>query len=93
MSIPRLCGYRTVKFNLYEQFKNNFEVVIYKFDVHRNIVSIVKPTKCTNVSNLFCFGTTLYTFWTVFPSIIRSPKQNKFDTLAHLVGFTIEIIL
>jgi len=24
-----------------------------------------------NISNLFYFGTTLYTFWTVSPSIIR----------------------
>jgi len=24
--------------------------------VHRNIISIVKPTRCTNVSNLFYFG-------------------------------------
>ena len=34
------------------------------FDVHRavhcNITSIVKPTGCTNVSNLFYFGMTLY---------------------------------
>jgi len=33
-----------------------------KFDVHRamhpNIISIVKPTRCTNVSNLFYFGMT-----------------------------------
>ena len=25
-----------------------------------------------NIPNLFYFGTTLYLFWTVFPSIIRS---------------------
>jgi len=25
-----------------------------------------------NISNLFYFGTTLYMFWTLFPSIIRS---------------------
>jgi len=28
--------------------------------VHRNIISIVKPTRCTNVSNLFYFGMTLH---------------------------------
>ena len=39
--------------------------------VHRNIISIVKATRCTNVSNLFYFGMALYMFWTVFPSIIR----------------------
>jgi len=48
------------------------------FDVHRavlrNIISIVKPTRCTNVSNLFYFGMTLYMFRTVFPSIISSSK-------------------
>jgi len=47
-----------------------------KFDlhrsVHRNIISILKPTRCTNVSNLFYFGMTLYMFQTVFLSIIRS---------------------
>jgi len=36
-------------------FKSN-----YNFDIHRavrgNIISIVKPTRCTNVSNLFYFG-------------------------------------
>ena len=39
--------------------------------VHRNIVSVVKPTRCANVSNLLYFGMTLYMFRTVFPSIIR----------------------
>jgi len=34
--------------------------------------SIVKPTRCASVSNLFYFGVTLYMFRTVFPSIIRS---------------------
>jgi len=37
-------------------------------------ISIVKPTRCTNVSNLFYFGMTLYMFRTVFPSIIRSSR-------------------
>ena len=40
-------------------------------DVYKAI-SIVKPTRCTNVSNLFYFGTTLYMFRTVSPSVIRS---------------------
>jgi len=40
--------------------------------VHRNIISIVKPTRCIKVSNLFYFGMTLYMFRTVFPSIISS---------------------
>ena len=35
-------------------------------------ISTVKPTRCTNVSNLFYFGMTLYMFRTVFPSIIVS---------------------
>ena len=37
-----------------------------------NIISIVKPTRCIKVPNLFYFGMTLYMFRTVFPSIIRS---------------------
>ena len=36
----------------------------YKFDVHRavyhNIIPTVKPTRCTNVSNLFYFGMALH---------------------------------
>ena len=55
------------------------QVLFHKFDVHRavhhNIISIVKSTRCTNVSNLFAFRMTLYTFRTVFPSIIRSSRQ------------------
>jgi len=35
------------------------------------IIFIVKPIRCTNVSNLFYFGMTLYMLRTVFPSIIR----------------------
>ena len=42
--------------------------------MHNNIIYIVKPTKCTNVSNLFYFGMTLYMFRTVFPSIITSSR-------------------
>ena len=42
--------------------------------VHRNIISVSKPTRCTNVSNLFYFGITLYMFRTVFSSIIRSSR-------------------
>ena len=35
-------------------------------------ISIVKPTRFTNVSNVFYFGMTLYMFRMVFPFIIRS---------------------
>jgi len=61
--------------------------------VHRNIISIVKPTRCTNVSNLFYFGMTLYMFRTVFPSIIRSsrlyiqywtPDDGRKDSSKHV---------
>ena len=100
-----------------------------------HILSIVKATRCASVSNLFYFGMTLCMFWTIFLSIIRSSRLNRyccllaskqttdkfpllyvqsstpddgqkdhpkhvqchskinFDTLVHLVGFTIEIIL
>jgi len=40
----------------------------------RCTISIAKPTRCTNVSNLFYFGMTLCMFRTVFPSIISSSK-------------------
>ena len=39
-----------------------------------NIISIVKPTRCTNVSHLFYFEMTLYMFRTVFLSIIWSSR-------------------
>jgi len=39
------------------------------------------------MSQIYFIGVTLYMFRTVFPSIIR----RKFETLMHLVGFTIEI--
>jgi len=38
------------------------------------VTSIVKSTRCTNVSNLFYFGMTLYMFRTVFPPIISSSR-------------------
>jgi hypothetical protein len=31
-----------------------------------------------NISHLFYFGTLLYMFWTVFPSIIRSLRLYKY---------------
>ena len=37
-------------------------------------ISIVKPTRCTNVSNLFYYVMTHYMFRTVFPSIIFSSR-------------------
>jgi len=57
------------------------------FDVQRavqpTIISIVKPTRSINVSNLFYFGMAFCTFRTVFPSIIRSSRlyiqQYLFD--------------
>ena len=50
-----------------------FEFDVYRA-VHRNIIFIVKPTRCTNVTNLFYFRMTFYMFRTVFPSIIRSSR-------------------
>jgi len=38
------------------------------------VISVLKQTRCTNVSNWFYFGMTLYMFRTVFPSIIRSSR-------------------
>ena len=35
---------------------------------------LVKPTRCTNVSNIFYFGLKLYMFRTVFRSIISSSR-------------------
>ena len=43
-------------------------------DIIEHFFSIVKTTRCTNVSNLFYFGVTLYMFRTVFPSILRRSR-------------------
>jgi len=45
------------------------------------------------MSQIYFFGVTLYMFWTVFPSKTCSVllQKNKYETLMHLVGFTIEI--
>ena len=122
--------------------KESFFVFDIHRAVHRNIISIVRSTRCTKVSNTFYFGNdtlhisdglsvhhqefkTVYTatgicqtdtavrllgglavsvwhipvavctvlntwWWTERPSE-TFPKWNKFDTLVHLVGFTVEI--
>jgi len=46
-----------------------------------------------NISNLFYFGTALYMFRTVSPSIIRNLRLHILHQVhvVHLVGFTIEI--
>ena len=79
------------------------------FDVHMavrcNIISIVKPTRCTNVSNLYYFGMTLLhvsdglsvhhqEFKTVYTATRICQTDTAVCLLAsrqHLVGFTIEI--
>ena len=49
--------------------------------VHLNIISIVKPTRCTNVSNLFYFGMTLHVSGSLsihhqeFKAVHRATKQ------------------
>jgi len=49
-----------------------------------------KSNQMHNIPNLFYFGTTLYMFQTVFPSIIRSLRLDIWD-IVHLVGFAVEI--
>jgi len=39
-----------------------------------NYFQKVQPTRCTNVSNLYYSGMTLYMFRTVFPFTIRSSR-------------------
>ena len=55
-------------FNIYDVFYSKYS------HQHVSVVPIVKPTRCTNVSNLFYFGMTLYMFQTDFPSITRSSR-------------------
>jgi len=75
--------------------------VIFEFHgaVHRNIIPIVKPTRCNNVTNLFYFGMTLYMFRTVFPTIIRSSRlyiqQYLFDKCLFLYvqWYSLELLM
>jgi len=57
-----------------------------------SFICIVKPTGCTNVSNLFYFGMTIYMFRTVFPPIIRSSRlyvqQQAFVSMQTAVCLT-----
>ena len=50
------------------------EVPPYTTERTLNLVCVVKPNRCTNVSNLFYFGMTLYMFRAVFPSIVRNSR-------------------
>jgi len=59
----------------------------HRFDVHRaihcNIISVVKLTRYTNVSNLFYFGMTLYMFRCFRPSsgVQDCTYSNQTDTV------------
>ena len=61
----RIC-FKMVYFRMYllEHFWN----LVFVFVTICSLISIVKPTRCTSVSNLFYFRMTLYMFWAVFPS-------------------------
>jgi len=65
------------------------------FDFHtavqRNIISIVKPTRCTSVLNLFYFVMTHYMFRTVFTSIITATGICQTDTAVYLLAGTSSI--
>jgi len=63
---------KTTKWTEFYDVSNN-GVHIWSSQGHASLyISIVKPTRCTNVSNLFYFGMTLHV--SVFPSIIRSSR-------------------
>jgi len=54
---------------------SHLRLLVSEFEFGLNVISTVKPTRCTNVSNLFHFGMTLYMFRTVFPPIIRISRR------------------
>jgi len=61
--------------------------------IYSGSISIVKPTRCTNVSNLFYFGMTLYMFRTVFPSIIRSSRLYIQQYLFDSCMYSLELLM
>ena len=86
-------GKMNIMYNWYSQKQFILKLMLWtRFDIHRavhcNTISIVESTRCTNVSNLFYFGMTLYMFWTVFPSIIRSSRLY-----IHQQAFVKQILL
>jgi len=65
--------------------------------VHRNIIPIVKPTRCTSVSIYYFKKCLLLYVQSQIPDdgqkdrlkhVGCHSKINKFDTLVHVVGFT-----
>jgi len=61
--------------------------------VHRDIISIVNPTRCTNVLNLFYFGMTIYMFRTVFPSIINSSRLYIQLSNRYCCMYSLELLM
>jgi len=60
-----------------------------------SVISVVKPTRCTSVSNLFYFGMTLYMFRTVFLSIVRSSRLyiQQYLTNACCCTYGLELLM
>jgi len=77
LMVTRCKGILNLKPSDYGSTEMSFLEIDVHRAVHHNIIYIVKPTRRTNVSNLFYFGMTLYMFRTVFPSIIRSSRLYK----------------
>ena len=76
--VPLHAGYRIFR-NLEFYLKNAYLLADLQIMIY---ILIIKPTRCTNFSNLFYFGMNLYMFHS---------RLNKFEKLVHLVGFIIRI--
>ena len=86
-------GCFTVRIVNYRHFVKRPQLFDVHRAVHHNIMSIVKPTRCTNVSNLFYFGTTLYVFRTVFPSITSSSRLYIQQQSNRCCMYSLELLM
>ena len=85
----------------YPRFFPAFHLHLSHVACHTNTkslrISTVKPTRYTNVSNLFYFWMTLYMFRTIFPSIISSSilyiQQQAFVKQLLVRGYEMEFHL
>jgi hypothetical protein len=82
---------------LFEPGISRISVYYEIFDVFvtvcRDKFLIIKPTRCANFSNLFLNGILPNDWQRNCPKLVDFHTKNKFEKLAHLVGFIIRNIL